>query len=378
MKRAHLFLLFFIISTPVLAYETGELKKVEQAISQHKKKSSELEKKSKANEKELDSIQAKSIKMAKSLQSNANQINSIKEELSDLTASIKIKEMQLEKNKEKSQAIMSSLMRISSVPTDGFVIASDNPQELINTRILLNSAMPSLTDQAQKLHQDIEEIESSKKDISEKKEKITGLSNVSKKEMREIEALLKKKKALKSKLTAEQKKENAELKKLATKASSMKDFIKRLQSRKIKAKPSTKPDQKKPVVKKPKVQPKFTGAKGNMPIAGRISLGYGKKNPQDITNKGWEMEGNANGLVTSPLDGEVLYSGEFGSYDNIVVFDNGNGYNVLLAGMGKVGVDVGDVVKAGEPVGFLRHNPAALYLEVRKDGDLINPVKVIK
>ncbi len=373
MKRAHLFLLIFmVISTSVFAYETGDLKKVEQEISAHQKKSSELEKKSKANEKELKAIQAKSIKVAKSLQSNEGQIKNIKGELIYLTASIKIKEMQLEQNEEKAQAILSSLIRISSVPTDGFVVASDNPQELINTRILLNSAMPYLTEQAEQLEKDIKDIENSKQEESSKKSKITSLNKKAQKEMKELEKLLKKKKALKSKLTADQKKEKAELKKLATQASSMKDFIKRLQARK------TQPKSKPSKTYKSTSQRKFSGAKGKLPIVGQISLSYGKKNPQDITNYGWEMEGNANGLVTCPIAGDVLFSGKFGSYDNVVVFDNGGGYNLVLAGMDKVGVDVGDSVKAGEPVGFLRTNPAELYLEVRKNGNPIDPVKVIK
>ena len=373
MKRSIFVLLFLVIvNSPVYSYDSKDLKQVEQEISAHKKKSSELDKQAKANEKELKSIQNKSIKIAQSLQANANQINSVKTEMYDLDAGISIKEMELERNQENSQAVLSSLVRIASVPADGFVIASDNPQELINTRILLNSAIPHLREQAKQLQEDIDSIEESKQAISDKRDKLTSLNTVSKKEMKELEKLIGKKKSLKSKLTAEQKTEKAELNKLAKQASSMKDFINKLQSRKVKATPGTKPN--KPI--KP-IREVFS-KKGKLPIAGKITLGYGKKNPQDVTNYGWEMLGNSKGLVTCPIDGEVLFSGSFASYNQMIVFDNGSGYNLVLAGMDKVGVDVGDNVKSGEPVGFLTSNPAKLYLEVRKNGNPIDPKKVLK
>lgn len=367
-------LIFSMISLSAFSYEKADLKKVQQEISKHKKISSSLAKEVKSTDKALKDIQSKSIKLAKSLQKNEKGISKIKEDLKDLSASINIKEMQLDRNEKNSRAILSSIRRISSLPTDGFVIASDDPQRIINTRVLLNSILPKLINQAKRLNNDIKDIESSKLDVLSKQKQMKELSISKEKEMAEIKSLLKKKKHFKSKLTNKQKRERQELNKLAKRASSIKDFIKKLQQRKITAKPSTKPSKK--VTKKKQEAIKFSGKKGNMPIAGKIVLGYGKKNAQKVTNYGWEMKGNKNGLVTCPIKGEVLYSGEFGSYDNIVVFDNGNGYNLLLAGMGKVGVNVGDKVASGEPVGFLKST--RLYVELRKNGKLINPKRVIK
>jgi septal ring factor EnvC (AmiA/AmiB activator) len=374
-KIIYIFSLLLVLSPTGFCYEKSDLKKVEKQISQHRQISKKLVKEVKNTEKQLKDIRSKSIKVAKSIQANESSISSIKEDMNDLTASIKIKEMQLEKNKQNSIAILSSIRRISSMPTDGFILASKNPQDLINTRVLINSVLPNLINQAKKLNKDIKEIEESKQSVLDKKDKLLSLNKSKEKEMKEIKKLLKEKMAIKSKLTSKQRKEKAELNKLAKKASSIKDFVKKLQSRKVKSKPGLKPS-KKITSPKPKSDVKFSGRKGNMPIAGKIVLGYGKKNAQNVTNYGWEVKGNSKGLVTCPIGGEVLYSGEFGSYDNIVVFDNGAGYNLLLAGMGKVGINVGDKVQAGEPIGFLKST--RLYVELRKDGKLINPKRVIK
>jgi len=367
---------FLLLSTPSFSAEKEDLKKIEREISEHKKKSSELEKKVKEANKDLKRIQKKSIEITSKLKENKEEIDSIHNRLNDLSASVSIKEMDLGKNKKQASAILSSLIRISSVPADGIIVASNNPEEIINTRILLNSALPYLREKAEKLSEDIKYIEDSKTEIADKEVKLASLTEEIKSDLKEIKSLISKKEKMKSKLTAEQKKEKKELASLAKQASSIRDFIQKLQSRKVKTKPSFKPDHK--IVQSKTVPNNTKNMKSNslLPVSGKIILGFGQKNNMNVTNKGWEIKGNNEGLVTCPIDGEVLYSGEFGSYDNLVVFDNGNGYNIVLAGMGKVGVDVGDKVKAGEPVGFLKSKD--LYLEVRKDGNPINPAKVIR
>jgi septal ring factor EnvC (AmiA/AmiB activator) len=69
-----------------------------------------------------------------------------------------------------------------------------------------------------------------------------------------------------------------------------------------------------------------------------------------------------------------------------LIIDAGAGYCVLLAGMGRINVESGEFVLAGEPVGIMGDGSArtataaavgaarpVLYIELRKDGTAIDP-----
>jgi septal ring factor EnvC (AmiA/AmiB activator) len=83
----------------------------------------------------------------------------------------------------------------------------------------------------------------------------------------------------------------------------------------------------------------------------------------------------------------VAYAGEFRGYGQLLIINAGEGYHVLLAGMKKIAVDVGQFVRAGEPVGTMgaeavksavidiqaEGSKPILYVEFRKNGNAIDP-----
>jgi septal ring factor EnvC (AmiA/AmiB activator) len=57
------------------------------------------------------------------------------------------------------------------------------------------------------------------------------------------------------------------------------------------------------------------------------------------------------------------------------------GYHLVLAGLDRVDVAVGQSVAAGAPVGWMpdgRKTPAELYLEVRERGEPVDPGRWLK
>ncbi|MEM8920717.1 MAG: peptidoglycan DD-metalloendopeptidase family protein, partial [Pseudomonadota bacterium] len=78
----------------------------------------------------------------------------------------------------------------------------------------------------------------------------------------------------------------------------------------------------------------------------------------------------------APLDARVEYAGLFRSYGQILILDVGDSYLVVLAGLGAIYVETGQLVLAGEPVGRMadqKSPPPELYLEVRYNGQPIDP-----
>jgi septal ring factor EnvC (AmiA/AmiB activator) len=102
--------------------------------------------------------------------------------------------------------------------------------------------------------------------------------------------------------------------------------------------------------------------------------------------RGISIATRARAQVTAPCDGWVVYSGPFRSYGQLLILNAGGGYHVVLAGMDRVSVNLGQFVLTGEPVavmgdgsqgasvlGTSSTSQPVLYVEFRKDGTPVDP-----
>ncbi len=130
----------------------------------------------------------------------------------------------------------------------------------------------------------------------------------------------------------------------------------------------------------------FTQTLGKLarPVAGREIRAFGGENNLGEKSKGILIATRTKAQVTSPVDGWVAYADEFRTYGQLLIINAGGGYHILLAGMQRIDVGVGQFVLAGEPVaamgasargnsGQAERPDQALYVEFRKDGRSINP-----
>ena len=84
--------------------------------------------------------------------------------------------------------------------------------------------------------------------------------------------------------------------------------------------------------------------------------------------------------VIAPADGKVLYAGPYHKTGQVLILEITTGYDVVLAGLGRVTVKPNDQLLAGEPVGMMPANPAddRLYFEVRHGGHGMSPAPWLK
>jgi septal ring factor EnvC (AmiA/AmiB activator) len=57
----------------------------------------------------------------------------------------------------------------------------------------------------------------------------------------------------------------------------------------------------------------------------------------------------------------------------MIVLDVGEGYHILLGGLGRILVRENQYITAGEPVAEMVGGRATLDLEIRKNGEPVNP-----
>ena len=122
-----------------------------------------------------------------------------------------------------------------------------------------------------------------------------------------------------------------------------------------------------------------------IPVNGVKLKDFGAPDSVGSLEKGVSIATRAGAQVTSPADGWVVYAGPFRSYGQLLILNAGGGYHILLAGMDKISVDLGQFVLTGEPVAVMgtdSHIAAilatgssqpVLYIEFRKDGQPVDP-----
>ncbi|HTP91462.1 MAG TPA: peptidoglycan DD-metalloendopeptidase family protein, partial [Xanthobacteraceae bacterium] len=90
-----------------------------------------------------------------------------------------------------------------------------------------------------------------------------------------------------------------------------------------------------------------------IPVNGVKLKDFGAPDSVGSLEKGVSIATRAGAQVTSPADGWVVYAGPFRSYGQLLILNAGGGYHILLAGMDKISVDLGQFVLTGEPVAVM-------------------------
>lgn len=131
----------------------------------------------------------------------------------------------------------------------------------------------------------------------------------------------------------------------------------------------------------------FASAKGllPLPVNGVRVREFGGADGVGGSQRGLSIATRASAQVTAPCDGWVVYAGPFRSYGQLLILNAGGGYHILLAGMERISVDLGQFVLTGEPVAVMGGGPQMaaavaigsrqpiLYIEFRKDGTPVDP-----
>ena len=139
----------------------------------------------------------------------------------------------------------------------------------------------------------------------------------------------------------------------------------------------------------------FEGAKGTLPlpVRGTLLRRAGEPDAAGIRRPGIILATLPGALVTAPWPATIRYRGPLLDYGNVMIMEPASGYLLVLAGLGTVFGDTGDVLEAGAPVGLMGGAPEApggpiaagneetgvagrtetLYMELRQGKEPVDP-----
>jgi septal ring factor EnvC (AmiA/AmiB activator) len=300
--------------------------------------------------------------------------------------------------------VLAALQRVGRRPPPAILVRPEDALASVRSAILLGAVVPDLKAAAEKLAGDLLSLVSLRKEQERERERLRTDMTALLEGRTRISLLLDQKRASREASAEALANEEKRAAALADQATSLRDLIARLERENSTAAAASAEAEKAATVarnqsggrparslgKVDRLAPAvaFGDAKGllPMPVSGQVIRGFGDKDGLGGRTQGVSIAARPGGLVSSPTDGWVVYSGPFRSYGQLLIINAGDGYHVLLAGMGRTDVQLGQFVLAGEPVAVMAEQKLAsvgaveigatqpvLYIEFRKDGNSIDP-----
>ena len=292
--------------------------------------------------------------------------------------------------------VLAALQRIGRRPPPALIASPEDALQAVRTAMLLGAVLPEMRHEVEALAGDLSALLDVRKQIAAERDRLkTEVASLDG-DRRRMTALV----GERQKQQAEREKaldaERARASQLAHQVDNLKDLIAKLEqgldpatrAAREAARGDTRPVMSAlhdPGRLAPAVA--FASLRGRVPVPvnGVKLKEFGSPDGVGGAEKGVSIATRAGAQVTAPADGWVVYAGPFRSYGQLLILNAGNGYHILLAGMDRISVDLGQFVLTGEPVAVMGNgshiaailatgsSQPVLYVEFRKDGTPVDP-----
>jgi septal ring factor EnvC (AmiA/AmiB activator) len=111
-----------------------------------------------------------------------------------------------------------------------------------------------------------------------------------------------------------------------------------------------------------------------LPLAGQVVSGFGTERPGQPRSRGVTLLARPAAQIVAPAAGRVVFAGAYRGYGQIVIIEHPGGWTSLVTGLSTLDVEVGDRLVGGSPLGVTGPGQPLVTLELRKDGQPVNPL----
>lgn len=376
-----------------------------EAAREQQKKASELEQKLKAD---IAAIGQDRTKLNQQLIGIAAQVRAIESKIADTEGRLRpldARELQirasLETRRDEISEVLAALQRAGRRAPPALFVRPEDALQSLRTAMLLGSVVPEMRARAAKLASDLGELVTLRKNIAEERDRLAVDRDKLKDDSTRLAALVQERQKQQTDTEKNMEAERQRAIALSKQTETLQDLIAKMEqdvkaaakaaaAAELKGTPTAlngKPDLgalKNPGRMSPAIA--FASAKGllPLPVNGSRIRGFGSSDGVGGQEKGISIATRPGAQVTTPCDGWVVYSGPFRSYGQLLILNAGGGYHVLIAGMERISVTIGQFVLTGEPVATMGttsqvasilaapSSQPVLYIEFRKDGTPID------
>ena len=360
------------------------------------------------------------IEAGKQVHASEAKLSGTEAKLAELADQVTVIRNSITDRKETIVKMLSAMQRIGRTPPPALVTRRDDALAVVRSAMLLAQVFPELKYQADNLSQELDGLVKLETGIREQRDAEQSETDRLAAERGRIDKLLEEKKTKLAQSEAELAATRQSAEQQAAEETELNALIARLDERIAKAEVAqydaevatekalrareqqqalSTPGNEKVIEIKPestklafaspaRLKPAmpFELTKGTLPLPaqGKRLKRFGEADGVGGTLRGISLQTRGEARIIAPTDGWVVYAGPFRSYGNLLIINAGGGYHVLLAGMGRIDVSLGQFVLAGEPVAVMGaalqagqgnndNSRPVLYVEFRKDGRPIDP-----
>ncbi len=356
-----------------------DLKTYEERLEQERQALAALNAAKDAARTDMNAVNRQLISAAQESLRREEQAAKIERRLVDLEIRERAARDQLMVDRAGLQQILTALISSSRKRPPALVTHPDKATDAIQAAIVMRDVADQLEDRSKELAEKVRTYADLSVEVQKEKDELGSAEARLAEKEQEIRKLAAIKRARFEDISGETEKLEMRIELLAEKAESIKTLLADLQANAPPA-PSRKPS----ILTEPGVQ----GADSpiavavlkrlGLPAVGQIVSGFGDDLPSGQSAEGITVRTRAAAQVVAPADGEIVFSGPFRSYGQMLILRTGDGYHIVLSGLASIYGARGQSVLAGEPVGQMSDQedvPVELYMELRKDGTPEDPAK---
>jgi septal ring factor EnvC (AmiA/AmiB activator) len=345
------------------------------------------------------SLTAALIQTASGIGDLERSLSTAEARLVQLDESVSAIKLSLDERREVLVEVLAALERLGRHPPPALLVAPADARDAVRGALLLAAVTPQIRVEAEALAADLATMAKLKRDADDELARFSAdLASIAEERQR-VELLLAEKRRLYEQSSAALAEERQRAEALAGQATGLQDLIGRMEAEvEASRRAATAARDNRPAgngADPGRLAPAaaFTTTRGTLPlpVSGAVAVRFGEPATDGAPSQGWTITSTPGARVTAPADGWAVYAGPFRSYGQILILNVGDGYHLLLAGLDRIDVDLGQFVLAGEPVGMMGgqelartdgtgvsgdapvDNGPALYVEFRKDGSSIDP-----
>ena len=284
--------------------------------------------------------------------------------------------------------VLGALQRMGLNPPPAILVRPEDALASVRSAILLGAVVPELRSETEMLIADLDDLTRVKTSIEVEEENLQQKQTEQAEEKERLKLLLEEKRRVQAVAEMRMEAEREQAAELAERATNLQELIASLEkeieslSKVLEARKQANEgdllSEALPFAKRAGLVP--------LPVSGQFAKRFGEDDGAGSSLKGDILRTQSGAIVTAPVDGTVLYAGPFRSYGQLLILNPGDGYHIVLAGLDRLNVSLGQSVLAGEPVGMMGEARLAsiaastldgavpeLYVEFRKDGKPIDP-----
>lgn len=292
--------------------------------------------------------------------------------------------------------VLAALQRIGHRPPPALIASPEDALQAVRTAMVLGAVLPEMRTKVDALSHDLANLSTIRKSITEERDKLRGEIASLETERTRMSALVAERQKQQTEREQALATERVRAGELARQVDNLKDLIGKLEQnidpKTRQAREAARLDSR-PALSAFRDPGRLTPAVAFASIRGQVPIpvngvklkAFGTPDGNGGVERGISIATRAGAQVTAPADGWVVYAGPFRSYGQLLIVNVGGGYHVLLAGMDRISVDLGQFVLAGEPVAVMGNgsqvaailatgsSQPVLYIEFRKDGTPVDP-----